>query len=290
MWRVQQPDFDVNQTFTTCISGVKDTVKNNNLKTRFKGIRRAVITGSNEFQIYAKSGEMFRLAQHDNVDGTVSKKDMVGLYDGRFAKKNGPGRSLYTKIKLLPEHDRCPFCDHRDVSTLDHILPKTLFPVLAVTPLNLVGSCKDCNQAKGTQAPTTAADAVLHPYFDDVSDQTWMRARVIETDVCSVLFCVKQRDEWDDDKNARLKAQFETLGLNKLYASQAAQEMSGIRESLILKFKAGGSASVRQELNDQWQSRKAYRRNCWQTALYRALSLSDWYCEGGFRLGELRRI
>jgi transcription elongation factor Elf1 len=286
MWCVDPPDLDVGDTFTTCISRVSDTVKNNNLKTRFEGILPAVIASSDEFEAYAEAGEMFQMPQHDNVGGTISKNDMIGLYNGRFAKKNGPGRSIYTKIKLLPEHDRCPFCDHRDVSTLDHVLPKALFPVLAVTPLNLVGSCKDCNEAKRTQAPSNAADAVLHPYFDDVSDQTWLRARVVESEVCAVLFRVKHRDEWSDDKNARLKAQFKTLGLNKLYASQAAREISGIRDSLIRKFDAGGAQIVRRELRDQWNSRRVDRRNCWQTALYRALSRSEWYCEGGFRLGQ----
>lgn len=286
MWCVDQPVLNVGDTFDTCISRISDTPRNGNLKTRLEGIRPSIVTLSTDYRRFANAGEMFRMPQQEDVDGSVTKKELVELYDGRMAKKNGPGRSLYTKIKLLPDHDRCPFCDHRDVSTLDHILPKSLFPALAVTPLNLVGSCKDCNKAKLTQSPTSTADAVLHPYFDDVSDKTWLRARVIESDVCAVLFHAKERKAWGADKNARLKAQFKTLKLNRLYSSQAAREMSGIRESLLRKHDAGGAESVQHELYDQWQSRKADRRNCWQTALYRALSKSEWYCDYGFRLGN----
>ena len=41
----------------------------------------------------------------------------------RMAGKNGPGRHFYNAIKLLPKQGICPFCDHRPVSTLDHLLP-----------------------------------------------------------------------------------------------------------------------------------------------------------------------
>ncbi len=286
MWCVEPPALDVGETFETCISRVRNNQKNNFLKDRFEAIQPTILTEAAMYAARAANNELHLIAVHDNVGGTVTTKEMVSLYDGRMVKENALGRAIYTKIKLLPEHDRCPFCDHRDVSTLDHILPKTLFPVFAVTPLNLVGSCKDCNKAKSTQSPEIAATAVLHPYFDDVSDQTWLRARVIEADVCAVTFRVKHRDEWCDEKNARLKAQFKTLGLNRLYSNQAAREMSGIRESLIRKFEAGGEDVVRRELTDQWRSRQADRRNSWQTALYRALSRSDWYCERGFRLGQ----
>lgn len=70
-----------------------------------------------------------------------------------------------------------PVLHHRDVSTLDHVLPKTLFPSLAVTPLNLVGSWKDCNKAKLAAAPSNTSYAVLHPYFEDISSQIGCRQR-----------------------------------------------------------------------------------------------------------------
>lgn len=286
MWTVVPPDLDVEETFGICTSRVRDNEKNNFLRSRLARVTHVIVTESENFVIQAKAGELFRVPQSQDVGDIVTTNEMVSLYNGRMAGKTGPGRSIYTIIKLLPEHDRCPFCDHRDVSTLDHILPKTLFPALAVTPLNLVGSCKDCNKAKKTLAPTNADDAILHPYFDNVSDQTWLKARIIEQDVCAALFRVRHRDEWSNSTNARLKAQFKMLGLHKLYSSQAAREMSGIRDSLIRKHDAGGAETVKRELEDQWRSRQVDRRNCWQTALYKALSRSDWYCDVGFRLGQ----
>ncbi len=213
---------------------------------------------------------------------------MVALYDGRLASKAGPGRSIYSAIQLLPEDGRCPYCDHRDVSTLDHVLPKTLFPSLAVTPLNLVGSCKDCNKAKLAAAPTNSSDAVLHPYFEDISSKVWLRAKVVEQTICAVVFHVKAQSKWSDDLNERLRKQFETLGLARLYTQQAAREMSGIRRNLVRVYNAGGggAAAVKRELKYQWESWSEESSNSWKSALYNALHKNAWFCDGGFRLGK----
>lgn len=284
MWSVDKPGFDPGDTFDTCISKVKNKV----LKARFTGIRQAVVHGSTLLNNCASAEELHLIPQTDNVDGQVSKEEMVALYDGRFAGKKGPGRSIYSALQLLPKDGRCPYCDHRDVSTLDHVLPKTLFPTFAVTPNNLVGSCKDCNKAKLTAAPTSASDAVLHPYYDDLSSAIWLRARVVEQQVCAVLFRAEPQPQWSDALNDRLSNQFTTLGLGRLYTQQAAREMSGIRRNLIRVYEAGasGAIAVRRELRHQWDSRNEDMPNSWQTALYDALHRNDWFCDVGFRLGR----
>lgn len=284
MWSVEKPNFDPGDTFDTCIS----KVKNKALKARFAGIRQTVVDGSTELHDRATAEELHLIAQADNVDGQVSKDEMVALYDGRFAGKKGPGRSIYSALQLLPKDGRCPYCDHRDVSTLDHVLPKTLFPALAVTPNNLVGSCKDCNKAKLTAAPTSASDSVLHPYYDDLSSAIWLRARVVEQQVCAVLFRAERQQQWSDELNDRLSNQFTALGLASLYTQQAAREMSGIRRNLIRVYESGakGAAAVKRELRHQWESRNEDASNSWQAALYDALHKNEWFCNGGFRLGR----
>lgn len=76
------------------------------------------------------------------------------------------GKPLYS-IRLEMEKNvkmRCPICDcpfaYSQV-TLDHILPKSKFPLYAITPINLVPTCHNCNMRKGKSVPSK----VLHPYF-----------------------------------------------------------------------------------------------------------------------------
>lgn len=284
MWSVGKPVFDVGDIFETCISKVRDK----DLKTRFKAAKQTILDDSQAFEARASTAELHLVPQGIGVAGQVTTAEMVTLYDRRLASKAGPGRSIYAAIQLLPEDGRCPYCDHRDVSTLDHVLPKTLFPSLAVTPLNLVGSCKDCNKAKLAAAPTKSSDAVLHPYFEDISSQIWLRAKVVEQTVCAVVFRVKAQSQWSDDLNLRLRKQFETLGLARLYTQQAAREMSGIRRNLIRVYNAGGggATAVERELKHQWESWSEESSNSWKTALYGALHKNAWFCDGGFRLGK----
>lgn len=284
MWSVEKPQLDPGDTFDTCIS----KIKNKALKARLEGVRQTIVDDSAEFESRAAAAELHLIAQSVDVSGQVSKDEMVALYDGRFAGKKGPGRTIYSALQLLPKDGRCPYCDHRDVSTLDHVLPKTLFPSLAVTPSNLVGSCKDCNKTKLTAAPTSASDAALHPYFDDISSATWLRAHAVEQPICAVLFRVEAQVQWSQALNDRLQNQFGLLGLARLYSQQAAREMSGIRRNLIRVYEAGadGATAVRRELKHQWESRYEDSPNSWQTALYDALHQSAWFCDGGFRLGK----
>ena len=278
MRAVARPEFDAGKTYVRCISKVRD----NDLKIRLENVTEYIIEAANQYEMCAQNEELHLIAQTDDVAGIVTKKEMAGVYNNRMARNGSPGRSVYDAIKCLPDNGICPFCDQGYVSTLDHILPKVAFPVLAVTPDNLVGACRDCNTAKLAAAPTNAEDAPLHPYFDKVSGRRWLGARVIESEVAAVVFHIAYVDAWSEELNARLKNQFELLGLDHLYASQAAREISGQRENLAQIFNVLGKEGVREELNRQSRSWEKYRLNSWQAVTFRVLSDSDWYCSSGY--------
>ena len=122
----------------------------------------------------------------------------------------------------------------------------------------------------------------LHPYFDEIDDECWLGAEVVEVAPAAVIFKVLDVAVWDDALKHRLSNQFSVLRLAALYSSQAATELSDIRANLQQHFDFGGATAVRTELLRQWESRAANRRNSWQTATYRALADSDWYCDSGF--------
>jgi len=277
MWRVERPDMDAGETFIVCISKVKRPP----MKLMLTAIRPDVEVAALDYLDKAENGRLHLIPQN-NLIGSVPGSEMVKTYVGRMAKKGQPGRTIYDQIKQLPKDDRCPFCDHRNVSTLDHILPKAHYPIFAVTPINLVGCCGDCNDAKQTVFPTSPYDTVLHPYFDDATDQQWLGANVVEQAPAALTFHANEVSEWNADLNARVAYQFNLLELGKLYRSQAACVIADIRYNLQMHFNSGGPDAVRRELELQWESRKANRINSWQTATFEALTESDWFCDGGF--------
>ena len=277
MWPVEHPDLDAGETFATCISRVQDKT----VRGRLTAIRPNIEAAANDYVKKAKTGNLHLIQQMETIDG-VSGQELVKTYDSRMAKKGQPGRLIYDQIKLLPDGDRCPFCDHRNVSTLDHFLPKQRYPIFAVAPINLVGACRECNTAKSNVTPISEDDTLLHSYFDKVNEQQWLFARVARRIPAALIFYVSAVAGWSDILNARIAHQFDLLGLAALYASQAAREITDIRQNLQQHFDNGEAAAVRAELRRQRKSRQANRVNSWQTATYQALAESDWFCDKGF--------
>jgi 5-methylcytosine-specific restriction endonuclease McrA len=242
-----------------------------------------VATEAAAYAEHAEAAELHLVPQAADVAGTVTTDEMVKVYDQRMAGKKGPGRHVYDAIKLLPKQGICPFCDHRPVSTLDHLLPKRLFPALAVAPNNLVGACADCNKAKLAVAPTAEEEVVLHPYFDNVEAERWLDARVVEGPVAAVIFRTQAVAAWPEALNVRVRRQFRMMGLAQLYGAQAAREISGQAQLLGHIHDSRGADGVREDLIRQAETREAVRLNSWQAVTYRTLSECDWFCDGGFR-------
>ena len=95
-------------------------------------------------------------------------------------------KALYASpSKELPHIDRireesdancCPMCGSFHSGTLDHLLPKTDYPVFAIFGRNLVPACK-CNSKRTDQLTGAPNERILHPYFDDVLRERLFVAR-----------------------------------------------------------------------------------------------------------------
>lgn len=278
MWPVQRPTIDAGETFQVCISRVRTP----DLRARLAGIRKDIEAAAADYEMMADLGCLHLISPTSSVGGSVSASEMVAVYEGRMVPVGSPGRSIYEQIKMLPSGDRCPFCDQRNVSTLDHFLPKALHPVFAVTPVNLVGSCIECNIAKMTLSATTAEDVFLHPYFENADTIQWLKGGVLHQSPCVVLFHVEPPSGWSAVTISRARLQFKLLNLASLYSSEAAREITNIRYNLDQHFQSGGADAVRGELERQWHSRRANRINSWQTAMYEALARDQWFHNGGY--------
>jgi hypothetical protein len=278
MWRVPKPGVSALDSYQTSISRVADPA----LKARFESVENVIVQSSAAFAAAAAAATLETLPHPTGVGGQVTTKEMVNLYDQRFARRKSAGRPIYDAIKLAPAHGRCPLCGLGTVSTLDHHLPKTVYPALAVTPANLVPACIDCNKNKTSATPTCAAEQTIHPYFDDIEDDHWLTATVVEEQPAALLFDVAPPTHWPDVLAARVRKHFSTFRLQYLYGVNAAREMSQQR-GLLKKLHAGaGAADVRAYLQDQAESCAQIGTNLWRTAAFRSLGQSDWYCEGGF--------
>ena len=281
MWTISKPNLTALDTFNICIEGIRDTRK----KQRFEGIREIIKQAELAFDLRAANTELHRIAEANKIpggNGYVSDAEMEQLYDSHMARRKSRGRDTYDTIMMAAKHGQCPFCGHLPVSTLDHSLPKARHPALAVTPFNLIPCCKDCNHKKGSLGPNSQETQFFHAYYDDITQDRWLYAEIVEGATPGAIFLVEAPEHWSTVTVERVRRHFSNLELGRLYASQAGRQLQNIKRSLNNIYQAAGSDAVREDLEDRSESYAAVSVNSWEGALYEAASQSDWYCDGGF--------
>ena len=225
MKKLDKPDLLFDSIFDDCVENIRLP-----RKRHLQAAKPVLIVNNDKYDIRADAAELYTIASHTNVTANVSKDDMVYLYDGKFLKE---GRHYYDILLTSAPHDTCPFCGQRKVKSLDHYLPKALYPSFAITPLNLVPCCSDCNKDKGTEDANSQDEQLIHPYYDDIEELVWLHAEVVERLPISIVFSVNDFSDADELLHARISNQFTMLGLGKLYASHAAEELENIRGVLV---------------------------------------------------------
>lgn len=277
---LEKPKHKAIDVFNDCLQIRRDK----KLRERLEDVKSLIENAETEYSKRGEAKELFLISQTDGVGSVVTTSEMEGLYTEVFARKKSKMRTVYDEIKLAPQNDICPICAQRNVSTLDHYLPKAKNPNLAVTPLNLVPSCFECNHIKDDYHPSKAEEQLLHPYFDVLTNDIWLFAEIGQTNPPSVTYMVLTPPCWDTELAARLQFHFSTFGLAKLYTSQAGTTLSGIAAKLESAWNRGGENEVRFVLQEDAKSWDKFSKNSWQAALYRGLVQSKWFCAEGYAL------
>ncbi|MFJ4793319.1 HNH endonuclease [Kitasatospora purpeofusca] len=287
MLPLSKPQMDAATVFNTCSSTARRKADQEILKNLTPDVADAVA----QYETAAADQALHSLQHLQHRPGgpppgtssqlSPTNKLLVNGYASRMVPAGSIGHSYYEKLRASAPDGRCSLCGHGTAQTLDHQLPKAIYPLLAVAPSNLAPACRDCNTNKRDKAPLNALQQTLNPYFDHEAQQyTWVAARIIGPPV-AVIFHALPPPEMPPLLASRARYHFAELHLATLYASQAA---SPIRvESRNLQKRRLTPSQVRDHLTTQAESWTAENRNGWQAALYTALAANDWYTTEGYR-------
>jgi len=278
MRKINKPTQLCVDVFSQCISKVKNKAH----KILLTDATVFVEDASVEFNNKVTTGALHTIPTLYCGDGGLSVNALEKVYTGRMVPENSPGRNIYDILLQSADLGTCPMCGHRDVSELDHYLPKSKYPLLCASPLNLIPCCSDCNGLKDDKYPTTDEEEFIHPYYDDVEEEQWLWAKIIQTSPCSFHFYIEPPADWPDLLKRRLEYHFRKLKLGKLYSAQAGRENSRIRAALEKRLKTGPHM-VREYLEEEYETSNEYNINSWQAVLYQAAAKDAWYLSGGFR-------
>jgi hypothetical protein len=275
MRKLEEPKLSAIDVFTTCISKVRDK----NLKKRFETVIPDIASAERKYKTLAGKSKLYTFTDDLCLQREITIDEMKAVYTQRMANSNGPGYETYNLLKKGTFNRTCPICGQRKVSTLDHYLPKALYPSVVVTPINLIPACPDCNKVKSDDDPKSSEEETLHPYFDDLGSSRFLFATVIQDPHPLINFYVEPPIEWTEQFSIRVKNHFKSFKLNLLYKLHAVDDIVGQAEYWSLL----SEEALKRQLLDQAESRKKAYPNSWQTAFYEGISQSDWFCKGGYK-------
>lgn len=265
------------QVFATCLGATTEP----GLNTRLAAISGVLATTAASYHAHAAAGSLNLVPRVLSV-GTVTKAELVELYSEHLSSTNGAARAVYDRIRNAAPLKRCPLCGIGTVAHLDHHLPKSRYPDLAIVPANLVPACHFCNDTKKSKFPTAAGDQTFHPYFDaHLLNAPWVRATLNGGPPPVLVFDTDPPAGWSSIDQAKVARHFAVCGLAVTFTSNANDELPIIRDRLSLQASRGGAAAVQQFLNDE-RDIHAARPNSWQHATYRALAADTWFVGGGY--------
>ncbi|GAF53257.1 HNH endonuclease [Psychrobacter sp. JCM 18900] len=278
---------DPKEVYQVCVH----SIANECLRNRLTALENDICVAASDYKQKAKTKKLYTIPPNncENEEialGQVTKKELINVYSSHMVGKEKPARKAYYDLLLSrAPSGKCPFCGFGQVWTLDHYLPKTTYPQLSVVPSNLVPSCRDCNTGKSTFIATTENTQSLHPYFDHqiITNEQWLFAKVIETSPATIQFYVKAPIDWDEISKARVHSHFKDFKLELRYSLEASDQLGCLRDTLSQYRDLLGTMAVKQHLFIESQTHIRKHMNSWQTAMFQALSVSDWYCDGGFQ-------
>lgn len=215
MYKLKKPNIDQAKVIEDCLPHKNS--KSGQRTDRIRGYIEDICDQAIEYDRKAQSGRLFLLKKIGNDEKSLLlKEDMDYLYGQRFkGKAQGEFKLPYYSM-MISNTDVCPFCGKAMGTSgfqLDHYLPKALYPIFAITPINLVPCCNVCNNAKRNYAPENETSQLIHPYYDDFGSETWIKAKLVinESEGNQVFTFVYDTDVpsyWPVEKKRKSKVTF----------------------------------------------------------------------------------
>jgi ribosomal protein S27AE len=274
MRRLKQPQLDPVAIFLTCV----DSYRKVELKDLFYESLYE-FTGMYEMFMHMSQTCDFRGLPIDYLPTQLTKEQWIKLYEEKLVQ-SVEARSLYDIIKTNTSNSKCPLCGSGTVEQVDHHLPKTRYPLLSVALLNLFPICGRCNWNKSNSIPNSPEEEPLHPYFDYTDSAEWLTASIHNGNNICFTFSTQKPINWNTLLYKRVENHFVKLKLGNLFAVEASDEFSSRIGALKKLYQTAGETALREQMKDSYESNARIYLNSWRTAMYKALWLSDWFCEG----------
>jgi hypothetical protein len=276
------------------LNGRHNNIKNSFLKTTLIAIKSPLIDAQNDYQRLGRDKLLHSFSVQETISiaaaieleegipRTISVLEMEKVYSNYLvddSKSEKIGRKVYNSILANTYHTLCPYCSHREVKTVDHYFPKSKFAPYAITPINLLPGCSDCNKDKLDNYNLGEETIYIHPYFDDLSNLGWLECIVVR-ETWPITFSYSVSSDIEDEVfKSPIRFQFKKLKLSKLYSDNATREFNKRVKSLVKEYSSNPSNNAIDFLDSKIDSYRNENKNSWQSKMFEALRNSEWFLQ-----------
>ena len=274
MIKIDHPDFDLKSVLDACLNS---DARSDSINIYIPKLRPYIESSGIFYEQSAQVNNFHILPIYSFLCHSFFNNEDIDflekLYSYRLQVKPD-GRYFY---KQLTDEisDFCPYCNHGDVSQVDHFIPQTKFCIWNINPSNLVPICANCNKTKDDIYGTSEETNLLHPYYDNLNRDQWLFAQVspnTSRHKYKVIYnCLPSTSSYNAIETARLQNYFQKLKLAERFTRIARSQSRDItnKVNLVLAKKTDIARRnyLRRIVTDKTND---YGLNHWSVALYQS--------------------
>lgn len=247
--------------------------KNTDRKKRLNQYKNFVFERYNDYENNKDSLESIMPSDKRKLPETI-KNDLLSCYSDNVTFRQ-------VRKQILGDGNKCPYCTINTATTIDHYFDKIDYPEFSVYSRNLIRSCADCNQKKGTKVfDKNGNRQYLHFYFDVIPEDQFLYISFIYDPVFHTTEIKLSLDFSECAGNTTLiRNHFTNLNLDSQFTKQIQSHLSIIVE--IIKNAKKDNNTLKEIISTleyiQKSYMKKYGNNYWKTSMYKGLLLSKEY-------------
>jgi hypothetical protein len=261
MRSIERPEIDTEALVEKLYSRVR------NRPVREEVLKGAIAKAEKEYALECAKGHFDYVSKCELPIG-IDPSFMKNLYESHL--RDGIGRAEYIQILKSSDSSKlCVYCQIREAESCDHYKEKSDFPLLAVSPANLLPACTRCNGRMGVEGQR------FHCYYESVDSYDWLDVDLLHTrgsPAPALEFKVRSNFCSNQPLVNRLTQTFDTIGLSERWSVELGPVMYRIADEFSRNPKLVDRKSY---INDHLYM-NAYSWNGPHATLFRKILTSDW--------------
>lgn len=188
----------------------------------------------------------------------------------------------------------CPYCNIFQIETVDHFLPKSVFPEFAFLPNNLVWSCSKCNTTKNNFYVENGKPLFLNPYYENINEYEFLMCDItIDNSQLSYSYSLNKKIIYNHQTGPAIEKQYSNLKIIERYKEKSPEVITNLIGSLrsITSCLPISKTNAEKWIKEEYERKKRYYGiNYYETAIYKGIlknqEVKDFICnEAGVASG-----